>query len=99
MSNVVKPSSLETVMATVNERRHGSRTRTGVRRPVPDSISSYKVLPREDRRYRQGGLAFEASAAESGSGTRFSGPSSLAYLISLVVRNADQRGRGSTDGS
>ncbi len=78
-------------MATVNERRHGSRTRTGVRSPVPDSISGLQSTPHDEAALSASEVAaFKVKSHRIWIGYAVLGALLLAYLISLLVRNADQ---------
>src|ERR1700683_5310644 len=91
MSNVLKPSSPGSEMATVNERRRGSRTRTGVRSPVPDSISGLQSAISDDASLTPSEVAaFQSKSHRIWIGYGVIGALLLAYLISLIVRNANQ---------
>ncbi len=78
-------------MATVNERRRGSRTRTGVRSPVPDSISGLQSAISDDASLTPSEVAaFQSKSHRIWIGYGVIGTLLLAYLISLIVRNANQ---------
>ncbi len=79
-------------MATVNERRRGSRTRTGVPSPVPNSISELQTASQGDAVLTASeAAAFKVKSRRIWIGYAVLGSLLFAYLISLIVRNANQQ--------
>ncbi|MGC2485541.1 MAG: bifunctional diguanylate cyclase/phosphodiesterase [Acidimicrobiales bacterium] len=79
-------------MATIDERRRGSRTRTGVRSPVPDSMSGLHETSTGDASLTPSEVAaFKVKSHRIWIGYAILGALLLAYIASLIARNANQQ--------